>query len=417
MKKILITYIYGPANAGDMALNLGAIDLLNSIGDFEITGISRFAQNHPDYQNTCKYLLGHYDNLNVIPFPVDYDRNTQSFFSRVMSYIQGINLIKPSLLRNSYWDSLFNTIDTSDYIFFNGGNMLFCRSFKDLPRLAGILTPLKIASSKNKDFAFLPQSIPNLNWAGKIICKKIFQRSKFFLFRDSVSEEQYNAITPNSSLSLDLAFFINQINSKESTKILADKKLESKKFVPIIVRGTTLGDQSDLEQKDITKSILIVEKTINKCQNLNLQPVLVVQTRKDLRLSKEVLSKTKDFGWKVPLIEEYDPLTLRGLYKEAAFVVSMRLHAAIFALSVGTLCLCLYKKEWGPKASGIYEQLSIQHLVKDIDNLTSDELISQIHRLNKKDQFRFEEEFLLKLNVWKDKSLSIVKRVLLNQHI
>ena len=49
MKKALVFYLYGTRNAGDMAICVGAIELLRAQG-YDITMVSRFSEAEDEYQ-------------------------------------------------------------------------------------------------------------------------------------------------------------------------------------------------------------------------------------------------------------------------------------------------------------------------------------------------------------------------------
>ena len=102
-----------------------------------------------------------------------------------------------------------------------------------------------------------------------------------------------------------------------------------------------------------------------------LTAVFVIQTRADVRITRECLELLGSLGEPAPVIEEYDPLVLRGLYSLARGVITFRFHAAIFALSVGTPALEIYRPIWGRKAPGLFADLGIPDLCMTPDEFRS----------------------------------------------
>ena len=66
---------------------------------------------------------------------------------------------------------------------------------------------------------------------------------------------------------------------------------------------------------------------------------------------------------KVDCIEEHDPYILREVYRRARFVLTMRLHAAILAMSVSTPVMGIFSEKWGLKNSGILSDYQMPYLV------------------------------------------------------
>lgn len=376
--KVVLVYLYGPRNAGDMALNLGAIDLMKRIYGIHLSGVSRFAKDHESYSQTTEYLNKVYGNLPVIPFPVSYDRNNTSRLSQLLAYLRGSLLYFPALGHSILGeDSVREAIEAADLVVFNGGNLLFSRNFKDNLRLRGILYPLLVAQKLSKPYIFLPQSIPSIeNQAGRRKIMQVIDQSEFCMFRESNSAKKILHDNFENRVFLDLAFFIENTDLVRASILLKNNGLKEREFIPIILRATTLGDQGELSANEKSKTLELVKGVTKKAVSNGLKPALVVQTVKDLSFTKECKEEIlKSLGVEVPIIEEYDPLVLRGIYEKAHMVVSLRLHAAIFSLSVGTKTIGIYRKIWGPKMPGIFGDLGLAEdcfeLSQVIDNSDS----------------------------------------------
>lgn len=361
---ITLAYLYGPRNAGDMALNIGALDIINKLNNLNINAISRFSEKHECFGETVKYLGDLYDNVKIVPFPVNYDRNEKKPLKNFLEVAKGSFMYVPRIEKPiTGKNEIIQAIEKSDYLIFNGGNLLFSRNIKDNLRLKGILYPVYIAEKINKPYIFLPQSIPSLeNSSGKKKILRIINDSKLSLFRESNSVRKiYKNGLNNENVFPDLAFFIDKINRTKSNEILKNKNLNNVKYVPIILRATSLGDQGQLSEKEQANTIKLISNTIKKIISSGMNPLFIIQTKSDIEFTKKCKLAIEDYlDLNVPLLEEYDPLVLRGIYEKAQAVITFRLHAAIFSLSVGTKTIGIYRKIWGPKMPGIFKDFGIE---------------------------------------------------------
>jgi polysaccharide pyruvyl transferase WcaK-like protein len=368
-KRLFIAYMYGPRNAGDTALNYGALDLLNAVGDFQITGLSRFSFNHDGYRHSKEKLEPAYPNFYLIPFPISYDRHTMSVREQVSAHIRGTSMYLASVLnlphRQAY--ELDTAIKESDHFPFNGGNVLFSRGYKDIMRLAAILYPLSRAASFNKPVAFLPQSIPARCGLGGRWIRGYLDRAWLVSFRESISYRGVDLNSNNTLCTLDLAFFIDRMYKGGAESILKRHELKPYQFVPVLPRAMTLGDQSYLPQHEYDGTIRLILRLCKGVMEMGFSPLLIVQVQTDIKVARDCQAALAADGCIVGLEEEYDPFVLRALYASARAVFTMRLHAAIFALSVGTVAIGFYRSIWGQKMPGTFSDLGIGDLCFALD--------------------------------------------------
>jgi len=370
-RTVFLCYIYGPRNAGDMSLNLGAIDVLNRVGTFRIVGLSRFNASNDQYARTRTYLTEKYPNLQIVPYPVAYDRWRQGKPRRLISLLRGGAMLARTLCGGrNHAGGLADYLAEADLLLFNGGNLLFARNVRDLPRLLGILYPLSLARRMGKRYAFLPQSIPGLDSAiGRRIVASALRGASFVHFREGLSGRK---VSMGDSVKtrdvLDLAFFIEGIDDDGTAALIREHGLVEKQFVPIIVRSTGLGDYGSLTSDDMRHVVANVCDVCARIADEGHRPCFVVQTTTDMDVSRRCQQAAAAVGINAPLLEEYDPLVLRGLYAQAKAVVSCRLHAAILALSVGTRTFGLFRSIWGPKMLGTFAALGIPEMCMCIDD-------------------------------------------------
>ena len=370
-RTVLLSYIYGPRNAGDMGLNLGAIDVLNRVGAFRIVGLSRFGAASDQYALTRTYLAEKYPNLQIVPYPIAYDRWRQGKTGRLRALLRGGAMLARTLCgdQGSAGD-LADHLAEADILLFNGGNLLFARGVRDLPRLLGILYPVFLARGIGKRYGFLPQSIPGLDSAiGKRIVTSVLRGASFVHFREGMSARKVSVgDTVVTRDVLDLAFYIEAIDGDSATALMRKHGLVERRFVPIIVRVTTLGDHGILAPADMRRTVSNVCDLCARISDEGHRPCFVVQTSTDMDVSRRCQQAAAALGVNTPVLEEYDPLILRGLYAQAKAVVTYRLHAAVFALSVGTRTFGLFRSMWGQKMPGTFAALGIPGMCTCIDD-------------------------------------------------
>lgn len=207
-------------------------------------------------------------------------------------------------------------------LIFNGGNLLFARDVKDLFRLGGITYPLQLVRDLKIPYGFFPQSLPDITLPlSRKLVSMLMNDSHFCLFRESASLMKAEELgVKKGENSLDLAFFISKTDKVRANRIMVGNKLIEKKFVPIILRTSSLGDQGTLSGEIIEDVLKWTQKLVYSLMKQSLDPVFVVQTRQDLNVSlyaAEMITKSRKEIPRIPVIEEYDPLILRGLYERA----------------------------------------------------------------------------------------------------
>jgi polysaccharide pyruvyl transferase WcaK-like protein len=72
----------------------------------------------------------------------------------------------------------------------------------------------------------------------------------------------------------------------------------------------------------------------------------------------------------ISVFKSYSPEQLRTHYADVDLLITMRLHAGIFALSVGTPTIGVYREEWGPKTPGTWRTLDIEEYALPCEKMT-----------------------------------------------
>ncbi|WP_345843821.1 polysaccharide pyruvyl transferase family protein [Shewanella algae] len=395
MKKIVLFYGYSQHNAGDMAITIGALDLLVSLGNVRITVVSRFDENSILFKSSREYLLSRYPNLEILPCPFILDRDG-STYNQLKNYCLSL-LTLLGIRKRGFFKKV---IQNSDLVFFNGGNLIRCSSNADFIRLIALFKPLRVAKSLGKKYFILPQSSAKINSFGRKMIGKTLDDASLTFVREELSYNKLVNEYPNALLhqSYDCALFV-----KDKFK-LAEKKSKSKS-VAITVRGLGLGDLADLPtiERDLIKSrVLDIAK---KASLEGYEIIFVVQTEKDYTFTNEI--KTEFDSCTVinsdgnsTLFHSDDPIALAKFYSNIDLLVGMRLHSIILAVSQGTPCYGVFHEDWGLKNPGFMNLFGLKfELIHDKSELESIDSYCAENvgfYASSKDKIETERDFIIK---------------------
>ena len=363
MRKAFLAYQYGMANAGDFAINLGSLDLLNEFYE-EVTIVSKLTVDDSEYLKNVNYTKKYYPNFNIIEGPFNLNRG--SIFTTLYSYVVGALRYPILLSKKSYNEE----VEQSDIVFLNGGNILRCNSFTDFVRLYALLFPLKLSKKHGKDYVLLPQSTTSIDDRGKRLLTPFLDNAKVVFAREDISHRILKEIFPNTKIcySLDSAFFIKDRESVFNEYYKKYSGYIDNSTVCVTIRKENLGDMGELELSVMDKIKENILKLIENIVNDGLNVALVIQTQKDREFTEEIYNICNSY--KVSIIEEYDPLLLRELYRNSKCLFGMRLHSMILAMSVGTPVIGYFDKRWGNKNPGTLEQFKMPYsFIEDNDEL------------------------------------------------
>ncbi|WP_096437458.1 polysaccharide pyruvyl transferase family protein [Alteribacter populi] len=352
MKKAVVFYLWGKRNAGDMAICLGTVSILQELG-YKVTFVSRFAKGQEDYQESKEYIQYYHNNVEVKPGLFSFDREN-SKEQKLISYMNGIiKLISPNDKQ------LKKIISDADVIFLNGGNQLRGNSFTDYARLAALFYPFKLASKLNKPTICLPQSTAESSKFGLSMLKNRLGSFNQVFIRESSSFTLLNEKIKGVPFikSTDACFFIKDVqkaSDKFKRKYSSIMKTNNK-CIAIVLRSTTIGDLGDFKDN---KKQLFADSIRNFVKEFkdDYKLYFVVQTKKDKEYTQFVMNHV---DVNAVMIEEYDPYVIREFYRNMHFVVAMRLHASILSLTAGTPVLGYFDKEWGLKNPGIMNDVGM----------------------------------------------------------
>ncbi len=359
MKKALVYYLYGNRNAGDMAICIGTIELLKKQG-YEITMVSRFSEAEDEYQRSKDYISEYYPEVKVYPGPFSFERSF-SVAKKLAAYTDSMMKVA-GIIPDKQTKEL---IRESDVVFFNGGNLLRGASTADYLRLMALFYPIKIAHAMGKPVYCLPQSTAKISDCGERMLGKYLQCFETIYVREKISFEELKKRFPSISFvqSTDMAFLC--ADTKTAVKKYDELELDiGNKTVAVVVRNTGIGDIGEL---DIEKQKMMKRQLTDFVQShKDYHFIIVIQTEKDREFSQQVFEMAKQIA-EAELIENYDPLLLREIYKRVEFLITMRLHAGILSLSALTPVIGLFSGEWGFKNPGIMSDYEMPYVM--IENI------------------------------------------------
>jgi polysaccharide pyruvyl transferase WcaK-like protein len=364
-------YSYGCKNAGDFAINQGSVALLErTVPEATVTAISRFAADSEEFQRMVQKLDSH-EQLQLFGGPITYDPPSQSRPQQLVSLLEDglrYSLDMAGIADSSRLHSqLYKRIADSEGLLFNGGNAIhYSPSQQRIAYLVAVLYPLQLARRSGVPYALLPQTVFGLEGISKRLVLPILEDAEFVMTRDAKTFRylsEFGLSTPVIN-GIDTAFL------NGSTSVTARPAADLKR-IAVVPRFSTLGDTGNLDEAGAR-----MEETLfgylGSLVEAGHKVTLTVQTEIDDRWLDRNRQRLASIG--VESYASFDPQALRDHYAEIDLLVTMRLHAGIFALSVGTPVIGIYRPEWGPKMEGTFETLDIENYALTWEEATEEKL-------------------------------------------
>jgi polysaccharide pyruvyl transferase WcaK-like protein len=374
-----MAYGYGWRNSGDLAINQGSLKFINTLSEsVRPQVISIHPEESDEFQKTSEILPWDDLRYDLIGGPMHYDPKTQSTVEQY-ARLSGdglryaLDLFNGRIRDTGQQTRMAREIKSSDFLFYNGGNLIHHN--RNLPYLMGILYPLQVAKWNDIQYGLLPHTIFDIEGRYEPLITSILEGAEFVWTRDSRS---YDYLSSEFSLStpilngIDTAFFLDV--PTVSTDDVGDSS--DPHTVAVVPRFSTLGDTGDLEEDDAEQQF---KRFLARLTNAGHEVVLTVQTKVEeewVENNKEVLDEHE-----IDVFTSYDPQELRAHYDDVDLLVTMRLHAGIFALSVGTPTIGLYREGWGPKTPGTWENLGIDSFSLSNEEMTVETLLALCDRV------------------------------------
>jgi polysaccharide pyruvyl transferase WcaK-like protein len=373
LDSLSFAYAYGCRNAGDFAINEGSLALLErAVPDADVTAVSRFAASSPEFERMAGAFEA-FDEDALFGGPITYDPKSQSRPEQLLSLARnglqyGVDMtgVADDLPVHS---ALYDQITDSDAMLFNGGNTIhYSPSHQSLTYLLAILYPLQVARRTGVPYAILPQTMFGLEGVAKRLVLPLLNDAEFVMTRDTVTFDYLSEFGLSTQLlnGIDTAF----LNGTPSAT--AGSAGESSR-IAAVPRFSTLGDTGELDEVGARMEATYLDYLESLVADGH-EVTLTTQTEIDEAWADRHSDRLEDIG--VERYTSYDPQELRDHYAEQDLLVTMRLHAGIFALSVGTPTIGVYRPEWGPKMDGTFRTLDIGEYALPWESATLDRLQS-----------------------------------------
>ncbi|MDO4183256.1 MAG: polysaccharide pyruvyl transferase family protein [Coriobacteriia bacterium] len=344
----LLAYLYGTQNAGDFAICYGALDFLTSRYN-QVYAVSRYNEKDEEFAQAKSLLETRYGHaVRLMPGPFTLDRHSK--FSTLSSYAKG--------LISLFWHSVLpwkrKIVENVDCVYVNGGNLLRCASLTDSIRLKPFLYFAQEAKKLDVPYVLLPQSTSTISASGKRYIEDALAGASLTFFRESVSFRKANNLNlPNVKLAIDMAYFIEDGENQKAINVASS----TKDRVCFTFRRHQIGDIGLLDDDKVIEIEKKIRDLVVALRDAGEKVAFVVQTKKDIDFTEEVYAAIGDET--IEVVEEYDPLKLRELYRQAKCLIGMRLHSIILASSVGTPVVGYFDKSWGNKNEGTLADLKM----------------------------------------------------------
>ena len=353
--KAFLVYCYSQKNAGDMAITMGAVDLLREYG-YEVTIMSRYPEEAEDFRESTRMIKERYsDSVTVIPCIFVLDRSA-TMAGKLMNYYRSMRV----LTGNRYKRLLDDILQESDLVLFNGGNLLRSESVTDFLRLIALDFPLSRARKQRRPYVVLPQSSARINWIGKLFLRRMLGDASVVFVREKISYQALTSMFPNVRFqqTLDAAFFIKAG--------CGEHRAEVQRNVALTFRAWSVGDMKEFGQDVKSRIIEAYVSILKKNPGAACQYHVICQGKKDYEFSKQASDAlSRELRQGVQLHYELDPVRLKALYSSMDFIVGMRLHSLILAFSVGVPGLGVFLREWGNKNPGMMQHFQMPYMFLD----------------------------------------------------
>lgn len=392
--KVLVINFHSGKNAGDLALLLTTIDILNKAFDKPKIKVSANWTDEPYY---------HQHGVEVVPsFRSILESASQSsaviqiltfvfLCLRVLFSRPVIRGSKKEVAKNDF-EKLMAAFEESDLIVAISGNQVYSSGKFGWP-LPVTLAPFFLAKHFRKPLVVFPQSIGPLKrkWERKIV-KKTYEYAEKVFVRDDKSltllkelgfpEEKY-------SYAPDPAFGLHAAPADAALQILSDAGLAYDKFKIGVTVISRMGKA--LDQDNISRYYKVIENGLADYRSeKEIQIVLFNQVwgpselENDSIPTKELAACLKARGLDVVLVnKKLDPELLKACYGQMDVFIASRLHSGIFSFGAGTPTLFL---GYLTKTEGLTNRLGMSEYFLDINEISESALKEKLYLLEEDNQ-------------------------------
>lgn len=380
MKYALIN-CYSDYNKGDLGIILSTVKFIReNDADANIVGVSTYNYSDPQFFTDHTLLKKELPVYSSIFGELNIGKNKSSIAKLVRFVFDSIRLLLfmvfPSkrLLSDKERET-YEVLKEADYIISKGGSFICdendIRVKISLLRLLYIFI-LSIRACKKSKLIVLCQSLgPVYGKLGRVLVNYVLKHCHYIVLREDTCIQQYPYLKVPADKKIvfnDIAFFLD---SDWDNRI--DKKLLfSGEFkVGITIKTVSLDKQQEYREM-MKRAIEYLASKYNAA--IYIFPHVTVDD--DLQASFEVYKLIDDKQKENIhiLTNNYSSRELKSFYGMMDFMISTRLHSAIFAIGEGVPAINIAYH--GTKSQGIYANMHLSNLM--IDSYSSEKLICLI---------------------------------------
>lgn len=255
--------------------------------------------------------------------------------------------------------SLYQILRSDKIIICGGGNMTSVWPHV----LESRLRLLKLAAMFGKDFYLVSQTIGPYNDAHRKSVDRILPRAKWIGVRDRhFSNTQVSAPV---HFALDDACYLSRKHTEYTRRLSAD----SEPFACVSMRKF-----GQMDEQDVVRVAAAIERSVSAqgCNTIFIPHHAPRGTEGDIKLAHNI-----SHLWETMRFTLVDPIplasSLKALTADSRFVVSMRYHQLIFALSTGVPAVGIYADDYTEaKLRGSFEALGLEPLVTSTANVEAE---------------------------------------------
>ena len=363
--KYSLVNCYSDNNKGDLGIILSTIQMLKKYDKSAvITAVSTYNASDPLFKTEHTLLKQELDVYPSIFGELNIGRNKSVVAKLLKFMIDSLRLLLLLIYPSKFFLSkgekkTYDLLQSSDFIISKGGSYI-CdeNNFRQkiaLIRLLFIFI-LSFRAFKKAKVVILCQSFgPIYGSIGRKIVNYVFSKCHFIVAREEKCIQEYTYLKyPSNKLIIfnDIAFHLVSKEPKDLFQISSG-----------LCVGVTIKTVSTKENIRYRKMMVqAIEYLISKYSaNIYIFPHVTIDD--DLQASYEVYKLIKDrYKCHIQLLtNNYTSQELKYLYGKMSFLLSTRLHSAIFGLGEKVLAINIAYQ--GTKSQGIYNNLQLDNLL------------------------------------------------------
>jgi len=368
-KTIALFYGHASSNYGDLAINMGLVELLQKICPNHHLHVIIQKSKHNQYLNSAKLSFRQHKNISFSLFRANNNKSEQ-YLNNPRTFLGSTGT------------------QDADVVLLNSGEHLFSYpSHHNSQNLFWRILPAYAAAVAGKRCILLPSTLGPFNKEGSELIGGLINSVDSFSARDQESMQYLLEFSQSIPLLLDPGFWaaegVPNPKHKKEQNVLVMRSESWGIRIPTRERG----DLTNYKELNGGLSSKTGRSLVRFFLENTSQPVLiVVQTKADELLAKTMVD---EFVGESRVSIAYPKTTYEYIKHlvQGKRVVSSRLHALIIALSMNIPAYGIYFEQHGHKMKGVFRLLELENKTKKI--IQNEEQAEEFIRKSLKDEERY----------------------------